>query len=258
MSLIYPNHIQIQKPKIPIKRQPLQILEAQSSIWGLNRDIAGEYISIVDSDSLDSNEITVLARVKADILKTVGDEQWNIVATKWFAPVDNDWHYALRYNGSVHKQNLFLAGASNLYSDTALSAGIWYDIGFTINSSGDVYFYLDGDQDGAHLATGGKAASSTSTLLIDDPRSGVGNNYGLDGTFDFLYIWDRALSADTIKNLYEQVKFPSDIFGLVVELRIQEGTGSANGTRIRDWSMPLNHGIMTNFSGNPWINVGVR
>ena len=153
------------------------------------------HVLIPDSDSLDGDEITVAAWVNPSSLEGT----WNIIASKWFEG-DMDWHFALKLLGDVYKLNLFLTNEFDFFGESAVSAGEWSHCAFTLNSSGDIALYLNGQLDGSKAGTGGKIAASTSVVQISDMR---GSHFGMIGLIDEVAIYNVALSQDDIGELMQ-------------------------------------------------------
>ena len=97
----------------------------------------------------------------------------------------------LSYNPTVGNNNVTIC-SSNAYNDS-----LWHFAAVSINSSGES-LYVDGTQ----------VASSSTFSNISDFRTtyiGIGNGaYGFfNGTIDEPRVWNRSLSANEIKELYE-------------------------------------------------------
>jgi uncharacterized repeat protein (TIGR02543 family) len=94
---------------------------------------------------------------------------WNILATRWFTNTAgteaNDWHFAMRSDGSGIKLNLYTTGNSDMFGSTTFATGKWVLVGFTLDGSGNLKFYVNGKQDGttkdAYTTT--KASDTTIT-----------------------------------------------------------------------------------------------
>jgi hypothetical protein len=152
-------------------------------------------VAIPDSDSLDGDEITVAAWVKPSSLEGT----WNIIASKWFEG-EMDWHFALKILGGEYRMNLFLTNESDFFGDSAVLAEEWSHCAFTLNDSGDIALYLNGELDGQKAGTGGKISASVSLLQISDKR---GTHFGMIGLIDEVAIYNVALSQDNIQGLMQ-------------------------------------------------------
>ncbi len=86
----------------------------------------------------------------------------------------------------------------------------------------------------------------------------VDNFFPWLGIISEVLIYNRSFSAEEIRRHHENPQLQPDMRGLVGWWRFQEGFGVADGTVIRDWSGQGKHGSMQNFSGDPWVNVGIR
>ena len=164
---------------------------------------AGEtHVAIPDSDSLDGDEITVAAWIKPNSL----EDEWNLIVTKWFSHGGadqaqwHDWHFSLRRSGAGYKMNLYLTNVNNFFGDSEVSAEEWSHCAFTLNNSGDISLYLNGELDGQMTGTGGKMSTSEGIVIIGDARN---VNWGMNGIMDEVAIYNVALSQDDIQRLMQ-------------------------------------------------------
>jgi len=88
----------------------------------------------------------------------------------------------------------------NAYSSTALSNGVWYHVAATLNQVTDeMQIYIDGSADGNAVSYTNNIYDSAAPLTIG--AQGNPSNY-FDGLIDEVIIWDTALSATEIQELY--------------------------------------------------------
>lgn len=86
---------------------------------------------------------------------------------------------------------------------TTLTPGVWYHVaGVWDPSTGTISTYVNGELD-RQLTTTGTLAVSSGDLIIG--RDGTANSGYLDGTLDDLRIYDSALTAAQITDLYDGV-----------------------------------------------------
>lgn len=262
MSLIYPNHIQIQKPRRLIRTQRPQILEPQGSVWALDCG-GGSYVDAGDNASLRiTGDVTVRVRFKrnlagynSNIISFMGDGEspaTNILY--WLSLAGSSSFRDLRIgheygNGS----NQFIIYNTNLlpYQE--------YDVFITRDATAKKWkLYIDGQQFGSDYNYSTNAEGGTSARL-DIARNPSGAGVFFSGQIIEAFVAGRTFADKEIKELSEdkQLLLP-DRRGLVGWWRLQEGSGFANGTQIKDWSGQNNHGSMQGFSSNPWVNEGVR
>ena len=134
---------------------------------------------------------------------------WNILFTKWFnntsragSAADQEFHYSLKYDGTNIRQNLYTTNCSNQYGSetfTATSAlNKWYHLGFTVNSSGSLQFYLNGKPDGGAISGCGITIKNTSIAFVGDLIEAA----GFDGSIAKIRFYNAALSASVIQGNY--------------------------------------------------------
>lgn len=129
------------------------------------------------------------------IYPTSFNNEWNLIATKWFNP--DDFHYSLRSNlanGTNLRQNLYTTSNSDIYGTTAFSTNTWYYVGFTLVNGGTLTFYKNAVADG--MVSSVSRSPQTSTLRIGDDR---GLQYGLVGRIPQVSIYNRALTAAEVQ-----------------------------------------------------------
>ncbi len=141
---------------------------------------------VPDAPALHGSAVTVAAWVRVDTF----NNPWNLIASKWFNPSAQDWHFAVK----SRRLNVFLTNAEDLYGATTFAAGTWYHTAFTLDAAGEVRMYVNGLEDGRYPATAGKVASSASSVQLADERSGL----GLNGVLDEVRVSAVARSPDWI------------------------------------------------------------
>jgi len=138
------------------------------------------------------------------IYPTVFNNEWNIIATKWFNPNGSDFHWALKSstaNGTNLRQNLYTTSNSDIYGTTSFSTNTWHYVGFTLVNGGTLTFYKNGVVDGTSSSV--SRTPQSSTLQIGDDR---GSQYGLVGRMPQVSIYNRALSAAEVSQNYNALK----------------------------------------------------
>jgi hypothetical protein len=73
----------------------------------------------------------------------LSNSSWNIFLTKWF-PSGQDFHYAVLYDGTSYKQNLYTTSNSNKNGSSIILPNKWLFLGFTLKNGGDLQFYING------------------------------------------------------------------------------------------------------------------
>jgi hypothetical protein len=131
------------------------------------------------------------------------------------------YNYILVYNDtnacSATKLAIVLmvtnASTYTLCSSSPITKGVWHHIAVTLASDKSAKIYIDGvlNASGTHTITvwtpdggGGDAGRSRVLGYVLDYNSGENENtdFGLDGKLDDVRIYNRVLSADEIKRLY--------------------------------------------------------
>ncbi|MEE9356531.1 MAG: LamG-like jellyroll fold domain-containing protein [Methylococcaceae bacterium] len=227
--------------------QKINVRRPQASIWGLNFP-GNASVNIGTDLSLDiSGEMTIWVRANVDDLSAISG-----LFGKMGGIGDRGYSLGIGTNGEIRGVSYI----SNLVRLTQsangeIVPGIEYDLAYA-RRSGLQHIYKNGVVIKTTNFTGlfdtsvqaGKIGESFDTLCMD-------------GLIAEVAIWNKFLSTINMKNLSEKILQPDDLPNLVSWWKIQEGFGSANGTRIED-SQQQNHGSMQGFSGDPWVNIGVR
>lgn len=107
----------------------------------------------------------------------------------YFAVLQNSWNYESLYS------NRRINGTS--------AQNQWYHLVATWDAA-RLQLYVNGVLDNWETNWGGIAARNTSGgLNIGSQLHGYYNNYVLDGVVDQVYLWDRVLTADEVRSIYE-------------------------------------------------------
>jgi len=184
------------------------------SVSGQALDFDGldDYIEIQDSTSLHiSNTITVAAWVKYDAIEN--DPDTNAVVTKRSGESGFSLHIVsdhLRFNvGSTYFNHV--EGA------TVLQPGEWYHLVGTYDGTTQKV-YVNGSLDGSKSYSD-QLSSNTAPLFVGLYISGeTGEKYGyFPGVIDEIRVYNRALNADEIKELYQR---------LAAHWKFDEGSGT--------------------------------
>lgn len=255
MGLIYPNHVKILRPERLINRQKTQILEPQSSVWALEFSKAvANRVAIPDgtSDLNFTTKLSICLDVKFNSSAGAGEFQCLICKLPvnqayllfWEPPATNSLVFRISTAGG---NKTFTIGFTP-------TVGIWYTF-FVTYDNDKIRFYVNGDLFATSASFPGPILTTVGDLYLGNfSNATVG---AFDGQMSTVATHNRVFSAQEIKNFQEQILQPDDLPDLVGWWRFQEGFGSANGTRIRDWSERNNHGAMNTFNANPWVSPGV-
>ncbi|MFI6072441.1 LamG-like jellyroll fold domain-containing protein [Actinoplanes sp. NPDC051343] len=110
--------------------------------------------------------------------------------------------FFLQYSGADQKFAMSFAGVRALASFKP-AVGQWYHlVGVRDTVKGELRLYVDGALDGTASACLPQAAPTGNTVIGRGRYGGNPVDY-LDGTVDQVHLYDRALSADEIKQLYD-------------------------------------------------------
>ncbi len=195
-----------------------------------------DYVSVPDDSSLDiSGAITVSAWVKLDdnvnnqavvgkIASGGGYSGGGYRLTFYAHTVYTDGNFRLIFQ----KANGIGGSGTGNYGDNTnwdrvvsekddWETGVWYHIAATWDGTTDadgLKMYVDGVPDASHTASQGTIKTNNYALQIGGKNSS-------DGTIDDVRVYDRALSAEEIEELYNQ-----GAGDLVAHWKFDEGSGS--------------------------------
>ncbi|TAL48239.1 LamG domain-containing protein, partial [archaeon] len=147
-------------------------------------------------------------------------------------------------------------GQANIFGNTALSANTWYHVVTTFsNATGLLKIYINGIED-VSTTVSGKITTNTNPLIIGAFRGLPTDLQKFNGIIDDVRIYNRALSADEIKRLYQStsINLKSDFLSAKVEPYIQLNlTNSTDGTifqKVTESILVDNNPITTNYPVN--------
>jgi hypothetical protein len=160
----------------------------------LNLDGVNDTVTVADHPSLDcTSAVTVSAWFYPRSL----NGGWHVIAAKG---IGNNSNYGLWHDGTKFTIT-FANGASwiNHYTNQTYSPGRWYHLVGILDSANDnARLYVDGQLDIDNQT------ETTDTPTNNDPfyiTSNYGGNWA-DGIIDDVRVYNRALSADEVKRLY--------------------------------------------------------
>jgi len=156
----------------------------------LSFDGVDDYVEVPDNPSLDSPYLSVSAWIKTNVTPDEADDILRRVSP-----------FALRITTSCQAQFHCLIDGTWYHADgcTQISLGEWHHIIGTFDGS-TIRVYVDGVEDG-NYSISGTIDSATHPLLIGKGAGGYGRYF--NGTIDEVRIYNRALSEEEIKWLYE-------------------------------------------------------
>lgn len=141
---------------------------------------------------------------------TTWNATWNIIASRWFAnfagtgaTTDYDYHFSIKSpDGVAHKLNLYTSSASDMYGTYDFSLNKWYLVGFTLSSTGNLQFYVNGKADGSVITGAGHTARSTNYFFVGDLRSGCAA-CSMTGYIGKFRLWNSVLTPSQISADYK-------------------------------------------------------
>jgi hypothetical protein len=162
-----------------------------------------DYVTVPDSDNLDlSDEGSIAAWIYMnEFIEYAG------IVHKGHLKSFSDEAYSLQmWNNRKVRFGINQLNPS-VYSTTTLNEGQWYHLVGTWNSS-SVNLYIDGEPDSSAANPSGVSAPDTSGSLQIGAQitetDGSKKNYGFDGSIDEVAIYDYALNATEVEQLYNQ------------------------------------------------------
>jgi hypothetical protein len=169
--------------------------------YALEFDGDGDYVEIPDDDSLDiAGQMTICAWIKCDmsgfrtiLAKQPGDFLYDFYPGNYMFYI---------YNGRLRlSHEAIIPDYVRYESSSSVVLGLWQYVAVTIIQNGDVNFYIDG------LGAGTVPQEGTFGVFNNEPvRIGIrkGGRYDFDGAIDEVRIYNKALSAEEIEQLYQE------------------------------------------------------
>ncbi len=170
---------------------------------GLGFDGVNDYVSIADHSSLEGmSSLTISAWVKAVNTGTGADQDILNKGDIGLVP------YALRVSGSTGKMNFYVANSSAYanpvpISNSIIPFGIWTHFVGTYDGS-TAKLYLNGQLQTTTGSLTGNVNTNSSILAIG--RQGPSSARYVSGSLDDVRVYNRALSASEVQQLYNMSK----------------------------------------------------
>jgi len=265
--MILQPQIDLLRPQVirpPSKLKP-QLLEPFGSRWALQFTQSASFprIDCGNDSSIHLNSVngfTIGCWAKFAGLGAF--DQLIIKGSQNFAlPANYDFHLGKRSSDEILfrvSDGTNIIGEVVTISTPITSTLVWYFIAATWDGTIDangIKIYVGLTLEAQGTATDTIANMSTSETLYLGSAPTIN---GFDGLLSNAFAYNRVLSTNELRMIAENPQSQIDMRDLAGWWRFQEGSGVVNGTQIRDWSNELNHGSMQAFSGNPWINAGIR
>ena len=171
---------------------------------GLSFDGVDDYLSV--PRQILSNEQTVAFWMKA--IPSVGNVVM-VSSLKWSNYNHDGFSFYLVPSGSlylaVHKNSTSIPGQAHAVLNTSILTNVWhYVAGSWDNVTGEVKLYVDGV---LVDSAGGFTKFDGIPVDLDIGRYNYQDNAYFNGSIDEVKIWNRALTAEEIKSLYEADTF---------------------------------------------------
>jgi len=172
---------------------------------GLSTDGTDDYVNCGFAPVINMPQLTVVAFVKF----TTFTNAYITIVTK--RNVSNGAYLSM-YVKSNGKLALYLRGASanvSFYDGTGaktLSLNTWYQITATYSTSSGLKGYVNGILDGSAAANGnmgGLTGTAATDYLTFGKDLGAASRE-MNGSFDYVFIYNNSLSEQNIKQLYSQ------------------------------------------------------
>ena len=200
-------------------------------------DATDDFMTVAADSAINfSGDMTVSAWIKADVWGAAG-----------IAGVGSSYP-GMFHLGTLSSGKFIFYGSSGLRkSDSAFSAGNWYNVTVSIQSgvTNGTKMYINGSLDATGTTT---ITSRTDPLIIG--KISYGNSQRFNGLIDEVALFNSALSADDISNIYNS-GVPTDLGSGGLNLspvgwwRMGENDG-ATGTTITDQGSGGNDGTLVN------------
>jgi len=166
-----------------------------------------EYLSITDAaqTGLDiTGEITIALWFK---LETLGITKSFV--SKYLTTGDKRC-YKLVFNDADNKIYFFVSpdgvGASSAITASTFSVGTWYHVVATLNQTTDeMQIYINGSADGSAVSFTSNISDKDAAFCIGSADNGAAEY--MDGLIDEVIVWNKCLTADEIRQIYEKTAY---------------------------------------------------
>jgi len=164
----------------------------------LEFDSKGDYVEVTHSETLNfEGSFTILAWVKSDFLsgyRAIVVKRGSLTQAIYGLWTDGSDLYTEVKNTDRSSEAVGSAGVT-------LSTDTWYLVGLSRNNSNDILIWLNGVPYNIGTVTGN--VDPPHNLFIGVHNTSLGFDQHFDGIIDEVQTWNRSLSSDEIKELYE-------------------------------------------------------
>ena len=179
---------------------------------GMQFDGVNDLVSIQHQSYFTQAPFTAVTWVKFNQLATDKNEHENILSKKHSDTPYNSWWVRITNSSTsvANKLTFYVvdsgSGYHDVYSDSPVITDVWYQVVVTLDSSYNMKLYVNGIQQ-ADAENSGDMFNSDSYLRIG---ANTNSQSRFNGTIDEAQIWNRSLTSDEIKELYEsRVQYPT-------------------------------------------------
>jgi hypothetical protein len=208
------------------------------------------YVSLAELPTSGSGSFTIFAWVNDSIPGT----RQTIVSYGEGSQVSDSALYIYLTDNNMLRFDL--ADSPGPTSPIIINNGYWYHVG-VVNNNGNVQLYVNGVAEGSSVSMNPNIVSGFQYIGVDGGPNGIGDYF--NGTINKVRIWNRALSASEIQQLYalEQplVTIPvlgfgsslwnSNGFNLILNGQLGSNYVIWSSTNLLNWT-PLTNFIITN------------
>ena len=182
--------------------------------------VTGQVEQAADFDGSNSITNNILSETNTGDFSVVFWVKWNVmgssrrIVSNRGGSGDVGWEVRSNLDGEV--QTLLDFGivggvdrGADLVTATGLTTNQWYHIVSTIDRSGNIIIYVNGEEQGSPQVISdhnGQTLSTTSPFCMGDALTCISPPGSHMGQIDELAIFNRALTADEIKSIYELTK----------------------------------------------------
>jgi len=185
-------------------------------------DGSSGYVLIPDSQSLDSFVTNITIELWIFVNQTTPNGDWRGIVTKG----NSSW----RLQG-VEGENTVNFAANGVSTDLSCNKSVndeqWHHVAAVYDGT-NIYMYVDGLLDATKPASGLINQNHDPVLLGANPESP--NPYYFNGLVDEVTLYNRALSAQEIQNIYESGKSGKCQFSLTLSSQPQSSTNNLGDT----------------------------
>jgi len=165
---------------------------------GYDFDGVNDYISLPSTgfDTTFSGDFSVSLWVNVDNFDPASFSE------SWMICFRGDRNVQMKYTAAgAFLINFFTGTNYTITTAGGYSTGVWYNVTATKSGTNGTKIYVNGVEQAANASATGTPSTNTAGSSIGD-YAGSLTNYQVDGTIDEIGIWSKELTAEEVKNLY--------------------------------------------------------